>query len=58
MKAGRALNAIFQEFRAKNLGEGVSEVRFKKTRLLHLGNFEKLPHPQCLRNGRLGVKKL
>ena len=25
---------------------GVSEVRLKKTRLLHLGNVEKLPHPQ------------
>ena len=25
---------------------GVSEVRFKKTRLLHLGNVKKLPHPQ------------
>ena len=26
--------------------EGVSEVRFRKTRLLHLGNVEKPPHPQ------------
>ena len=24
----------------------VSEVRFRKTRLLHLGNVEKPPHPQ------------
>ena len=24
----------------------ISEVRFKKTRLLHLGNVEKPPHPQ------------
>ena len=31
--------------RIKNL-RGVSEVQFKKTRLLHLGNVEKPPHPQ------------
>ena len=31
--------------RIKNLS-GVSDVRFKKTRLLHLGNVEKPPHPQ------------
>ena len=45
MKAGRALINIFQKMRIKNLRE-VSEVRFKKTRLLHLGNLEKLPHSQ------------
>ena len=31
---------------SKIWGGGVSEVRFKKTRLLHLGNVKKLPHPQ------------
>ena len=31
--------------RIKNL-RGVSELRFKKTRLLHLGNIEKPPYPQ------------
>ena len=31
--------------RIKNL-RGVSEVRFKKTRLLHPGNVEKPPHPK------------
>ena len=30
----------------KSEGRGVSKVRFKKTRLLHLGNDEKPPHPQ------------
>ena len=46
MKAGRAETGIFQKMRIKNLrrGEGVSEVQFKKTRLLHLGNVEKPPH--------------
>ena len=30
---------------AHQKSEGVSEVRFKKARLLHLGNVEKPPHP-------------
>ena len=48
MKAGEALIGIFQKMRIKNLrgGGGVSEVRFTKTRLLHLGSVEKPPHPQ------------
>ena len=45
MKAGRAKIDIIQKKRMKNL-MGVSEVRIKKTRLLHLGNVEKPPHPQ------------
>ena len=45
MKAGRALIGIFEKMRIKNL-RGVSEVRFKKTLLLHLENVEKPPHPQ------------
>ena len=43
MKAERAKIGIFQKMRIKNL-RGVSEVRLKKTRLLHLGNVEKPPH--------------
>ena len=35
MKAGRALIVFFQKMRIKNL-RGASEVRFKKTRLIHL----------------------
>ena len=47
MKAGRAIIGIFQKMRIKNLrGRGVSEVRFKKIRLIHLSNVEKSPHPQ------------
>ena len=46
---------IFQKMRIKNL-MGVSEVRSKKTRLLHLGNVEKAPHAHFLRNGRVRVK--
>ena len=45
MKAGIAKIDIFQKMRIKNL-RGVSEVRLKKTRLLHLGNLEKPAHPQ------------
>ena len=45
MKAGRASIGIFQKMRFKN-PRRVSEVRFKTTRLLHLGNVEKPPHPQ------------
>ena len=45
MKSGRAKIGIFKKMRIKNL-MGVSEVRLKKTRLLHLGNVEKPPHPQ------------
>ena len=41
--------------RIKNLRGGDSEVRFTKTRLLHLGNVEKPPRPHFLRNGRLRV---
>ena len=46
MKAGRAYIGIFQKMPIKNLREGVCEVRYNKTRLLHLGNVEKSPHPQ------------
>ena len=46
MKAGKAKIGIFQMMRIKNPREGVSEVRFKKTRLLPLGNVEKPTHPQ------------
>ena len=45
MTAGRAKIGIFQKMRIKNM-RGVSEVRFNKTGLLHLGNVEKPPHPQ------------
>ena len=45
MKSGRAQIGIFQKMRNKILRR-VSEVRFKKTRLFHLGNVEKPPHPQ------------
>ena len=45
MKAGRAQIGVLQKMRIKNLG-GVSDVRFKKTRIFHLGNVEKPPHPQ------------
>ena len=47
MKSGRAQIGFFQNMRIKNL-RGVSEVRLKKTRLLHLGNVEKPPHPPFL----------
>ena len=43
--------------RIKNL-RGVSEVQFKKTRLLHLGNVENHPIRNFLRNGRLRVNLL
>ena len=45
MKFGRASIDIFQKMPIENL-RGVSEVRFKKTRLLHLGNVEKPLQPQ------------
>ena len=45
MKARRAKIGNFQKMRIKNLS-GVSQVRLEKTRLLHLGNVEKPPHPQ------------
>ena len=45
MKSGRAKIGGFQKMRIKNL-MGVSEVRFKKTRLLHLENVKKPPNPQ------------
>ena len=44
MKSGRAYIGSFQKMRIKNL-MGVSDVRFRKTRLLHLGNVEKPPNP-------------
>ena len=50
MKSGRALIGSFQKMRIKNL-RGVSEVRFKKTHILHLGNVEKPPHPQFSAQG-------
>ena len=47
MKAGRPLNWYFQkDAYQKSEGRGVSNVRFKKTRLFHLGNVKKPPHPQ------------
>ena len=46
MKAGKAKIGIFQKMRIKNLRGGVSEVRLKKTRLLHLANVEKPSYPQ------------
>ena len=45
MKDGRAKIGVFQKMRIKNLME-VSELRFQKTRLLHLGNVEKPAYPQ------------
>ena len=40
----KGLNRYFQKD-AHQKFEWVSEVRFKKTRLLHFGNVEKPPHP-------------
>ena len=48
MKSGRAKIDIFQKMRIKNLRGGSARSDLKKTRLLHLGNVEKLPHPQLL----------
>ena len=45
MRSGRAQIGVLQKMRNKIL-RGVSEVRFKKTRLFHIGNVEKPPHPQ------------
>ena len=45
MNAEKCSIGIFQKMCIKNL-RGVSEVRFKKTWLLHLGNVEKPPHLQ------------
>ena len=45
MKAERAKIGIFQKMRIKNLGRGQCGP-IKKTRLLHLGNVKKPPHPQ------------
>ena len=39
------LNRYFRKD-AHQKSEGVREVRLKKTRLIHLGNVEKPPHPQ------------
>ena len=44
MKSGRAKICIYQKMRIKNLRRSVRS-DFKKTRLLHLGNLEKPPHP-------------
>ena len=33
---------------ARQKSEGVSEVRFRKIRLLHLGKVKKPPHPQFI----------
>ena len=58
MKAGMAEIGILQKMRIKNL-RGVSEVRFRKTRLLHFGNVEKPPYPQCFAQraseGKIGL---
>ena len=54
MKFGKAKIGICQKMRIKIL-MGVSEVRFKKDRLLHLGNVEKPPNPQlCAQRAREG----
>ena len=45
MKSGRAKIGDFNKMHIKNL-RGVSEVRFKKTRLVNLGNVEKPTHAQ------------
>ena len=45
MKSGRAKISIFQKMRIKIL-RGGSVRSDLKTRLLHLGNVEKPPHPQ------------
>ena len=55
IKAERAPISIFQKMRIKNL-RGVSEVRFEKTRLLHLGNVENHLIRNFLLNGRLRVE--
>ena len=39
------LKSVFSKRCASKIWWGVSEVRFKKTRLIHLGNVEKPPHP-------------
>ena len=44
MKAGRAQFGTPKEWHQKS-EEGASEVRFEKTRLFHLVNAEKPPHP-------------
>ena len=46
MKSGRAKIGIFQKMRIKNLKGGSVRSNFEKTRLLHLENLEKPPHPQ------------
>ena len=55
MKSGRSKIDIFQKMRIKIL-RGVSDVRFKKTRLLHYGNVETHLIRSFLRNGRLRLK--
>ena len=42
----RRVKWVFSKICASKIWWGVSEVRFKKTRLLHLGNVEKPPNPQ------------
>ena len=43
----KGFNRYFPKDAHQKSEGGVSEVRCKKTRLLHLGNVEELPHPQC-----------
>ena len=45
MKSGRALIGIYQKMRIKNLIGG-QWGPILKSRLIHLGNVEKPPHPQ------------
>ena len=45
-----------QNLRSIKIWGGISEVRLKKTRLFHLGNAEKQPYPQLLRNGLVRAK--
>ena len=46
MKARKGSNCYFPKDAHQKSEGGVSEVRLKKTRLFHLGNVEKPPHPQ------------
>ena len=53
----KCINRLFpKDAHQKSEGGGVSEVRFKKTRLLHLENVEKHLIRTFLRNGGLRVK--
>ena len=46
VKFGKAEIDIFKKMRIQSKVSKVSKVRFEKTRLLHLRNVEKPPHPQ------------